>query len=122
MRCPNCGAEVDMRVSPVCEYCDSDLSGLGGEPEILGRTGESRSQINRNYWEVRPNGKSKQTALILCCLGFAGIGGMHRLYTGRLVTGLLYFFTYGIFWIGTIIDLVLILTDQFTDSSGNKLV
>jgi hypothetical protein len=36
---------------------------------------------------------------------FVGFCGLHRLYTGRYVTGILWFFTGGLFFIGQLIDL-----------------
>lgn len=65
--------------------------------------------------------KKKGTALILCCLGFLGIGGIHQFYVGRIGLGLLYFFTGGLFFIGTIIDLIKIATGSFTDNVGAPL-
>lgn len=49
--------------------------------------------------------KQASTAYILCALGFLGIGGIHRFYLNRAGTGLVYFFTYGIFGIGTVVDM-----------------
>jgi len=39
---------------------------------------------------------------------FVGFFGLHRLYTGRYFTGLLWFFTGGLLFIGQLIDLGLI--------------
>lgn len=47
-------------------------------------------------------------AYILWCLWLFGIGGAQRLYTGEIVTGLIYLFTWGLFGIGQLIDLALI--------------
>lgn len=52
--------------------------------------------------------KSTGVAYILCILGFFGLAGFHRLYAGKWITGLLWFFTVGFLGIGTIIDLFLI--------------
>lgn len=49
--------------------------------------------------------KSLGISYLLCCLGFAGIGGIHRFYLGKYFTGTLYFFTFGFLGIGTFIDL-----------------
>ena len=45
---------------------------------------------------------------ILCAAGFLGFGGLHRLYNGKIGSGLLWFFTLGFFYVGQVVDLVLI--------------
>ncbi len=52
--------------------------------------------------------KSTVVAYLLWCLIFVGFGGIHRLYAGRILTGLLWLFTGGLFFIGQFIDLFLI--------------
>jgi TM2 domain-containing membrane protein YozV len=44
--------------------------------------------------------------LILTIIGFLGIAGVQRFITDQIGMGLLYFFTAGLCFIGTIIDLV----------------
>jgi TM2 domain-containing membrane protein YozV len=45
---------------------------------------------------------------LLCGAGFFGIGGLHRLYNGKIGTGLLWLCTGGLFYIGQVVDLVII--------------
>ena len=45
---------------------------------------------------------------LLWLLGFLGFAGIHRFYSGRWVTGLIWLFTGGLCCIGQIIDLFLI--------------
>ena len=41
----------------------------------------------------------------LACVGFCGI---HRFYVGKFISGLIYFFTFGLFGLGQFIDLFFI--------------
>lgn len=65
--------------------------------------------------------KSKKTALILCCLGYIGIGGLHHFYVGKYGKGFIYLITGGLFLIGTIIDTIKIATGCFRDNAGAPL-
>ena len=44
--------------------------------------------------------------LVTTILGFFGVAGVQRFLTGQIGMGLLYFFTAGLCFIGTIIDLI----------------
>lgn len=52
--------------------------------------------------------RRKEPMLILATavLGFFGVAGVHRLLTGQIGMGILYLFTVGLCFIGTIIDLI----------------
>lgn len=59
--------------------------------------------------------KNKEISLGLCCIGFIGFGGLHDFYLENYGKGLLKFFTANFFVIGTIIDLVRLLTDSYDE-------
>ena len=57
--------------------------------------------------------KSKTVALLLCI--FLGYFGAHKFYVGKIGTGILYLCTFGLFGIGWIIDIFVIISGSFRD-------
>lgn len=64
--------------------------------------------------------KSKLTALVLAVL--FGMFGVHRFYAGKIGTGTLWFFTFGLFGFGWIYDVIRIATGTFKDANGLPLI
>ncbi len=54
----------------------------------------------------RSKRKDPQFILILCLLGLVGVAGIQRFFIGNIALGILYFFTAGLCFVGTIIDAV----------------
>lgn len=50
--------------------------------------------------------RSLTVSYLLAALGFLGVSGVHRFYLGKPITGLIWFFTGGLFMLGTIYDLI----------------
>lgn len=72
-----------------------------------------------NEYRNTPGKKKKKTALLLCIFG--GYFGLHYFYTGKILTGLLYLFTAGIFCIGWLVDIARIATGKFKDKDEHYL-
>ncbi len=125
--CNDCLVEVKGRM-----YCKDDLgnvldeakSSASSQPTITITNNNESTNTNANmnggfYGAPR---KSKTVALILCIIGFFGFGGLHRMYVGKVGSGVLHFITGGVCLIGTIIDLISILSGGFRDSYGQPLI
>lgn len=126
MKCPYCGGETRYAR---CEFCNSVIDQSLSETanEVFQDVARNVTQnivqnitINQNPIEEISK-KKKSTSLILCCLGFFGLGGFHRFYTGHIGTGLLWLCTLGCFSIGTVIDLITIIIGKFSDNK-EKLI
>lgn len=63
--------------------------------------------------------KSWVVALLLAI--FLGTLGVHRFYVGKIGTGLLMLVTFGGFGIWTLIDIIMIAINNFTDKQGLPL-
>lgn len=63
--------------------------------------------------------KSKLVSLLLCW--FLGWLGIHRFYTGKVWTGILYLCTAGLWGFGTFVDTLLMLCNAFKDKQGTPL-
>lgn len=74
---------------------------------------ESRPQSMEVFHRNPISERSRTIALLLCV--FLGILGFHRFYLGRVGTGVLYFFTLGIFGLGWLYDILLLLFGSMKD-------
>jgi len=66
----------------------------------------SGSQRERFLTAYSVKRKDPQTILLLTVIGTLGIAGLQRFATGQIALGFLYLFTFGFFWVGTILDLI----------------
>jgi len=63
-----------------------------------------------------PSPRNYTTVLLLTI--FLGFWGIHRFVVGKVGTGVLYVFTYGLFLIGWLVDIITVATGSFTDKQG----
>ncbi|NMM48867.1 TM2 domain-containing protein [Marinigracilibium pacificum] len=86
-----------------------EIPGVEGEEILMVNeltkemSNESFRTFSRIYSGKR---KSSEIILVLTILGFFGVAGIQRIITGEIGLGILYLFTAGLCFIGTIVDLV----------------
>jgi len=67
------------------------------------------------------SGSDSQWVVTLLLAFLLGIIGAHRFYVGKTGTGILMLLTFGGLGIWLLIDLILIVTGQFTNKDGEKI-
>ena len=68
---------------------------------------------------VYVSSRSRLIDVLLCY--FLGVLGIHKFYEGKIGMGILYIFTGGLFTIGVLVDLIMILVGSATDADGNAI-
>ena len=78
-------------------------------------------EVDENIDMIGPEEEKKSygTALLLCF--FLGALGVHRIYTGYTLIGLIQLLTGGGYGIWTLIDLISLWANKFRDANGNEL-
>lgn len=126
MFCSECGTAADTAAGGNVKYCTGCGGQIPSEAMFCSKCGKQTELtaavqqpqpiiINNNIVQNMPpvviqggKQKSKWLSFILCF--FFGIWGVHRFYEGKIGTGLLWLFTAGMFGIGWLVDLIIILT------------
>ena len=67
------------------------------------------------------SGSDSQWVVTLLLAFLLGVIGAHRFYVGKTGTGILMLLTFGGLGIWLLIDLILIVTGQFTNKAGEKI-
>ena len=125
MRCPSCGANI---TGAFCEYCGAKAPVERVETQSI----HAENVVVNNYYYQEPqrpfdagnranagvgiSPKSRGIALLLCV--FFGYFGVHRFYAGRYLMGALYLVTLGLFGIGWLVDILLVLLGRMRDRNG----
>ncbi len=112
VKCPNCGAPMQ---DGICTYCHF----VENKERTSNKINDAYQYSSNNTYSfdrIGISSKSKTVAFILCF--FLGFTGAHKFYVGKILMGILYFFTFGFFGIGWIIDVILILMGSFKDNNN----
>ena len=120
MICPKCKTQFQGNFCPNCGYSAAHTpnnpqsqnwqAAPPPPPPYVYGTPDAPYGVSDKDWLV---------ALLLCI--FLGCIGIHRFYVGKIGTGILYIFTFGLFGIGVLVDLIMIACGSFTDSYKRPL-
>ena len=109
--CKFCGGRIPMD-AVLCTVCGRQVEQLQGAQtapaQVIVNNANNNVNNNMNMGGMVGTPKNKWIAFLLCF--FLGYLGVHRFYEGKIGTGILYFFTMGLFGIGVLVDLIILLT------------
>lgn len=104
--CENCGEKIAID-AVLCPKCGAQVEELKTEknnnPNIVINNTNNNSMVNN----VHSKECDKWIAFLLCF--FLGFFGAHKFYEGKIGLGIIYIFTFGLFGIGWLIDIIVIL-------------
>lgn len=116
----NTNNNMNYSQQPVARYCKFCGSPIPVGAVVCGNCGQRIQDVQQNYVQPAPpiiisnnnvtysgNAKNKWVAFFLCL--FFGIFGVHKFYERKILLGIVYFFTAGLFFIGVFVDLIRIL-------------
>ena len=104
--CKHCGEIID-KDCIICPKCGKQVEELKAEqPNIVINNANTNTNTNVNN-NVGGRMKNKWVSFLLCL--FLGYVGAHKFYEGKVGMGILYIFTVGLFGIGWLVDLIVIL-------------
>ena len=124
MKCSNCGGPREAN-DRFCIYCGTafDDAAQQNKQEIHIHYHQEQTphyQLEHIYAPVeKRSSRSRFVALLLCL--FLGIFGVHKFYLGKHGMGILYLFTYGLFSVGWMIDLLILIFGNPKDKEGYRV-
>ena len=109
--CKFCGQMID-KDCVICPKCGKQVEEVKGQqPQVVinNTNTNTNSNVNQNagYRGPMPKPKNKWVALLLCI--FLGVFGAHKFYEGKILLGVVYLFTGGLFCIGALVDFIRLL-------------
>ena len=102
--CKFCGSKIPEEAI-IC-HCGRQVEQLKGiQPQVV--VNNTNTNANRNINIGHGGAKNKWVALLLCI--FLGFLGGHKFYEGKILLGIVYLFTFGLFGIGLFVDFISLL-------------
>ncbi len=98
--CKYCGQKIPMD-AVMCIHCGRQVEELkSSQSQVV--INNTNTNVNRNINQRYSRQKNKWVALLLCI--FLGFLGAHKFYEEKILLGIVYLCTFGLFGIGLVID------------------
>lgn len=107
--CKYCGEKIP-EDAIICTHCGRQVEQIKNEqPQVIINNSNSNinNNTNRNNASYHGGSKNKWVALLLCF--FLGFFGIHKFYEGKILLGIVYLCTFGLFGIGWFVDCISLL-------------
>jgi len=107
--CKYCGEKIP-EDAIICTHCGRQVEQIKNEqPQVIINNSNSNinNNTNRNNANYHGGAKNKWVALLLCL--FLGFFGIHKFYEGKILLGIVYLCTFGLFGIGWFVDCISLL-------------
>ena len=114
-KCRNCGSTSAEKIDDStyrCNYCGNEEKIIIKQEEKVKEESQEKKQEEKQEnifqktvekFNSMEKGKQKSLIMFLLCL-LVGIFGVHKFIEGKILAGLIYFFTGGFFVVGWLID------------------
>lgn len=105
--CKECGERIAAKAE-ICPKCGCRVEAPAAPQIVINNTNENHNQnVNQMAAMMGVRARNKWISFFLCL--FLGFLGAHKFYEGKTGMGILYLFTFGLFGIGWIVDLIALL-------------
>lgn len=104
--CKHCGELIDKECI-ICPKCGKQVEELNNTSERIVINNTNNASASSVVHVGGGKEKNKWVSFLLCF--FLGGIGAHKFYEGKIGMGILYIFTFGLFGIGALVDLIRIL-------------
>lgn len=102
------------RLTKYCHACSAVIDAMA---VVCPHCGVAQPRLDLALYQSE---KRILPTFLLCF--FLGVFGVHRFYAGKIGTGVLQLFTLGGLGLWAIFDLIMIVTGNFRDGEGEKIV
>ncbi|MCD8082355.1 MAG: NINE protein [Clostridiales bacterium] len=112
IRCPYCAKRI-IQTEPIVDT--GQVTNIPDLPSVPVSPVETQQPAIKSHQYLLSSKSWRMTSTLCFSLG---VFGAHRFYTGKYISGVIWAMTFGVFGVGWLTDVVMVLTGHFKDKSG----